>query len=460
MVAPLSSSVAFNPYPVLVSGQPIDSEGRNEAGLEITAITWNLSRGGGEMPAGSATTGVLRLAIPLGPSTGALLQNTTQTRMVATDEEEMPRIQAGDTSIYVLHDSRAFRNAGLTLSTAINADFCSRTPGTPAGCTDPVCILAAGSGPPELLLTIQGREGEPLPVEKIDEIEVQLVNCVVSHHPGEALMRLLSYDVSDGTWPECPSRIVDIPVTKLPRAPGVSALVADPPTQFLAPGAEVKPVELSWMFSLGGVDGIRPSGQLTIGRQGEAPEVVALDTEALSRGSHTLATPGAGVTFVELDYTLAGEGSQTRLGGKVHTDFAVVGQSQPLLNPEITGTARFLGTPQADITEGRYTPSGDGYLLCVLEATGAPTDDPPTPQAWVEITQDGVAGTLVTVLSINAASSASVSASTTLKTTQLVPLRGGRQTATSTGGLSGGSGSSFSCTWLPIGSASFDPVAG
>jgi len=107
-----------------------------------------------------------------------------------------------------------------------------------------------------------------------------------------------------------------------------------------------------------------------------------------------------------------------------------------------------LATPASGIPAGAYMPNGDGYLLCVLSATGAPTGSPPTSQSYVEIVQGDTKSVLAISLSINATEEARVTADITQQTSQLVPIRGGTELRITT------SDSTTTCVWLPIGDAS------
>ena len=97
-------------------------------------------------------------------------------------------------------------------------------------------------------------------------------------------------------------------MTKVPLEPSVSSLRAEPRPQFVTVTDTAKPVDLKWAFSEGGMTDIVPSGTLVIDRQGEVADRVDLDATALRLGAHSV-TPKAGVTFVELDYVLAGKTS-------------------------------------------------------------------------------------------------------------------------------------------------------
>ncbi len=313
-------------------------------------------------------------------------------------------------------------------------------------------MLAAGSPQRYIILTVSAQSGATLPYHDMDDISLTLVNGFTSAQAGECTLQLLQYDVAEAGITNCPSApVIGLPVTKVPLEPGVSSLRAEPCTQFVTDADMAKVVELKWAFSEGGMTDLQPTGTLWIGRQGEVASQVPLDSDALRRGSH-LVTPNSGVTFVQLDYVLAGQGTGQPIGGREYVEFNVVAQRQSLLNPVFSGTTHMLGTPVSGIASGSYMPDGDGYLLCVLYATGAPTADPPTPQSYIEVVQGDTKSVLAISLSITAAASVTVTAAMTQQTSQLVPLRGGTEVQINI------SDDTITCVWLPIGDASLAAI--
>lgn len=377
MADKLYTSLATYPFPIETSGQAWNPSGINNSGLEETEISWVLNTQGGSQQFADADVGVVRLAIPIGDSVQALLQNTAIDK--SGDEQTEPHEEGAiDPHIYAEYDRALFKKLGLSLHTTTTvSNVCSLDLAVPVICTDEICQdIAAATGQRYAIITIQGPQNTKLPLDKFDNLNILITNGYVSHLAGEVVAYAMSYSVVAGTWNDCPSFIKSIPLTKLQSPPGVSKLDVTPKTQFLKSGEDPEKVTLNWRFSDGGIPGIKPTAKLRWGTDGDPWQEHSFDESSLKNGTFVLGYPKLGTTRIVMDYKLsANRGGRIDLETHVITDYKTT-----VRNPKFQGLIKGLhqaGTPILPIVyPANYIADGDGYLFCMLKVNGRTPPDP------------------------------------------------------------------------------------
>jgi len=424
----LYSALGFDPFPVVASGQALDPLGRDSSSLTLSTINWILNTDGGQ-PAGTEQTGVVRLAIPLGDDYLALYQNTTLIKPTLAEgkgeDETDAALGAGEYAIYIDYNDSDFANRGLTLEAAVNPNFCPLYPTvSPSSCSSPICHTPrSGQTSTYLMVTVSSATpDQPLPFDKMQNVEILILNGIVSNLPGETVIYLATYDVVDGHWATCPSDIVVIPASKLARQPGVTNLRAEPEMQFLAAGDAPADVKLEWDYSDGDLQHILPTATLTYGAAGQASTTIDLDETALRRGEQVLSGLPASTLWVKLDYTLAGQGTSFQIGGSVGLSVPIIAAEAVLYDTKLAGLVRGFGAITT-LDKGTYTADGDGLLFCRLQVTGDPTSSSNPVNAYIKVTQGNSEFSIATRLTLQiSGTSPAASGSMTQTTSELIPI--------------------------------------